>query len=284
MFASASHAQELPASPTQIPTPSTSSPEPASQPIVINGASATDDFQQRVTKFISAKDPIYFALGTRGDTNVKFQLSFKYQLSSPSDGEPTEFYHRLYFGYTQTSFWDLQAESKPFEDSIYRPSLFYYDDNIYTSHNNLRGYGIESGLEHQSNGQSGALSRSLNIAYVRPTIRLGDPLDWHWTIAPKAFIYIDKEENPDIQDYRGYVDLLIKYGKPSSWEFSALLRKGTGAKGSADLVASYPLRHVPFSNINGYLFAEYFDGYGENLRDYNLRLESQFRIGLMIVR
>lgn len=249
------------------------------------GASAVDDFQQKVTQAASAYEPVYFEVGTRDYTNAKFQLSFKYRFATPDDGAAPKFYERIYFGYTQMSIWNLQAASKPFEDSVYKPSLFYYNDNLFSTAGNGTGVGLETGLGHESNGRAGPDSRSINLAYIRPIVRLGDALDWHWTIAPKLYDYLEKDENPDIQRYRGYADVLVKFGKPRGWEFAALLRKGTrGSYGSLDASASYPLEYLPFGNLNGYIVLDYFTGYGEDLINYNQRMTSQLRLGLMIVR
>jgi outer membrane phospholipase A len=236
---------------------------------------------------LSTYEPIYFAVGSRDGWNAKFQLSFKYRLFNPS-GEFTQQYPRLgnlYFGYTQTSLWDLSARSSPFKDSSYRPSLFYYDSDVWNAANNRTRIGFQGGLEHESNGQGGANSRSINIAFVRPIFTLGDYGDYHWTIAPKLWTYLEKDDNPDIADYRGYGELLIKYGKKDKWQIATKLRKGTKAHvGSVEVDLSYPLRSAALGNLNGYLLLQYFNGYGETILDYDQKFESQFRIGLMLVR
>lgn len=236
---------------------------------------------------LSTYEPIYFAVGSRDGWNAKFQLSFKYRLFNPS-GEFTQQYPRLgnlYFGYTQTSLWDLSARSSPFKDSSYRPSLFYYDSDVWNAANSRTRIGFQGGLEHESNGQGGANSRSINIAFVRPIFTLGDYGDYHWTIAPKLWTYLEKSDNPDIADYRGYGELLIKYGKKDKWQIATKLRKGTKAHvGSVEVDLSYPLRSAALGNLNGYLLLQYFNGYGETILDYDQKFESQFRIGLMLVR
>lgn len=61
----------------------------------------------------------------------------------------------LYFGYTQTALWDLESDSAPFRDSSYRPSLFYRNDQIWTSPGRDVRFGLAGGLEHESNGRDG---------------------------------------------------------------------------------------------------------------------------------
>jgi hypothetical protein len=53
-------------------------------------------------------------------------LSFKYRLFDRwvGFGQDRPWLSGLYFGYTQNSLWDLSAQSKPFRDTSYRPSLF----------------------------------------------------------------------------------------------------------------------------------------------------------------
>src|SRR3546814_19275315 len=70
---------------------------------------------------ISSFEPVYFDIGSKGDTNARFQLSFKYRLFNPTDPLHPEFIDNLYLGYTQTSLWDLEGDSMPFIDTTYNP-------------------------------------------------------------------------------------------------------------------------------------------------------------------
>lgn len=262
-------------------------PGPAIGEAVIAEAVEPGSAAAATTGPLSVSEPMYFIAGPRGDTNAKFQLSFKYRLINP-DG-PIGRRHpestRWYFGYTQTSLWDLSAGSKPFRDTSFRPSLFYLDDNIAGHPLGPSRLGLQAGLEHESNGKAGQDSRSLNIAFVRPTLDVGDPGDYHLSISPKVWAYLEKSDNPDIEDFRGYFDLLVKYGKADGWQISTNLRKGAkGSFGSVQADLSYPLRRFLFRNVDGYLLVQYFNGYGESLLDYNRKLTSQFRVGFAVVR
>src|SRR3546814_15137229 len=114
--------------------------------------------------------PVYFDIGSKGDSNARFQLSFKYRLFNPTDPLHPEFIDNLYVGYTQTSLWDLEGDSMPFIDTTFNPSIFWLSDNMWTSPSQNWRLGLNTGVEHMSNGKSGDDSRSLNDAYLQPAI------------------------------------------------------------------------------------------------------------------
>jgi outer membrane phospholipase A len=231
---------------------------------------------------LSENDPMYFVVGSRGGWNARFQLSFKYRLFDQSSGfgKDQPWLAGFYFGYTQNSLWDLESSSKPFRDTSYRPSLFWRwertDSKTWID-------GLRAGVEHESNGQQGELSRSINIVFVRP--------EWRWTLreggsfefTPKFYNYLDKSDNPDIQKYRGYVDWRFRYDAAGEWIVTPVVRTPGGGKGSLLIDASKRIRDLKFGPIGGYLQFQYFNGYGEDILDYNQRHKSEFRIGFAIV-
>ena len=230
---------------------------------------------------ISENEPVYFVVGTRDHANARFQLSFKYRLFDRQFGwgRDQPWLAGLYFAYTQSALWNLEADSKPFRDTSYRPSLFWaWQPPDHTKWLD----GLRLGLEHESNGRDGAESRSINIAFVRP--------EWHHDFAngkrleftPKIYGYLDKDDNPDIQQYRGYVDWRLRYGDDvRSW--LAVARLGTARKGSLELDWFQRTRVLSVGGVSGYFQVQFFTGYGEDILDYNRRLESQLRLGLAIV-
>ena len=237
----------------------------------------------RLTAALSPYEPNYFSVGTRGNTTARFQISLKFRFFNPNTKTP--FLEKLYLSYSQTSIWDLASSSKPFRDSSYRPSLFYLDENVAQWPYSWSRLGFQSGFEHESNGKDGPQSRSINILFVRPALTFPLGGDYSLTLAPKIYHYLDKGENPDIDDYRGHTDLLVRIGQEDGWLFDTTVRRGDkSAYGSIQVDASYPLRKPTFGNLGGYLHLQYFNGYGESLVDYNQRLRSQFRIGLMVTR
>lgn len=240
-----------------------------------------------VARFASAfspNEPNYFSAGSSGETNAKFQVSLKFRLFNPDTRTP--FLEKLYLAYSQTSIWALGTTSKPFYDSSYRPGAFFLDEDISQwPFRNWSRLGFQAGAEHESNGRDGADSRSMNTIFVRPTFTLPFWKDYFVSFAPKLYDYIEKDDNPDIAEYRGYGDYLIRVGKVDGLQLATTLRKGTSKEPySAQFDLSYPLKTATFGNLGGYLHLQFFEGYGESLLDYNRHVRPQFRIGLMITR
>jgi outer membrane phospholipase A len=230
---------------------------------------------------LSENEPIYFSVGSRGDTTARFQLSFKYRIFDRQLGWGREapWLAGLHFAYTQTSIWDLSETSKPFLDTSYRPSLFWQwrraDDKTWIDAARL-------GFEHESNGKEGVDSRSINILFVRPEWQIALASGKQFEFTPKIYGYLDKADNPDIEKYRGYVDWAMRYGdRERSWR--ALARIGSAHKGSFQLDWFERTRVLGAGPVSGYLHAQFFTGYGESLLDYNQRNKSQLRIGFAIV-
>jgi phospholipase A1/A2 len=231
---------------------------------------------------LSEEDPVYFVLGAHQGANARFQLSFKYRLFDPTTGfgATQPWLVGFYFGYTQSSVWDLSADSKPFHDTAYRPALFWnwrrVDQRTWID-------GARLGFEHESNGQAGPTSRSINVLFVRP--------EWRWSagrggaieFTPKFYGYVSKRENPDIARYRGYVDWRVRHDVGGEWITTAVARVGTAGKGSLLLDMSRRTRDVKVGPLSGYLHLQYFTGYGESILDYNVRRPWQLRVGLAIV-
>ena len=231
---------------------------------------------------LSENDPMYFVLGARDGYSARFQLSFKYRLFDTVSGfgRQQPWLSAFYFGYTQNSLWDLSSQSKAFRDTSYRPAIFWKwdrtDEKTFVD-------SVRLGLEHESNGRDGPRSRSINIAFVRP--------EWHWKHAnghqlqftPKFYRYLEKSEVPDIQQYRGHVDWRLRYDAAGDWIATAVVRRGTLGKASFLLDLSRRARELRFGPVGGYFHVQYFNGYGEDILDYNVRRKPQLRVGFAIV-
>lgn len=231
---------------------------------------------------LSENDPMYFVVGPRGGYSARFQLSFKYRLFDQGTGVGRDrpWLAGFYFGYTQTSLWDLSEKSRPFRDTSYRPSLFWKwertDDQRWID-------GLRAGLEHESNGGGEARSRSIDTVFLRPEWRWKLKDDARLEFAPKFVHYLDKDENPDIERYRGYVDWRVRYDTGLNWIATGVARVGTSGKGSLLLDLSRRVRDLRFGPVGGYLHFQVFSGYGEGILDYNLRRKAQIRVGFAIV-
>ncbi|MBE2213327.1 MAG: phospholipase A [Opitutaceae bacterium] len=246
-------------------------------------------FQTQTTELgISPNEPVYFSIGFNEKVNAKFQLSLKFRPFGATDDsiKGEHVWNDLYLAYTQTSIWDLESESKPFFDTSYRPSIFYQRRDI----GELFGgrFSLRGGFEHESNGKGGADSRSINILFIRPSWWWEIDRRWAVAFSPKAYTYLEKSENPDIAEYRGYVDWQVTLAQNKGIRLTTTFRVGTEGHSSVLADFSYPFEDItPLRAIglqHGYLHIQYFNGYGETILAYDRQLPWQLRVGLMIVR
>ncbi|WP_454456903.1 phospholipase A [Thauera phenylacetica] len=230
-------------------------------------------------------EPMYFLIGGRDPVSARFQFSFRYRIFDEQGvvAENIPVASGLYFGFTQTSLWDLQSESKPFRDSSFRPSLFYrfaLDDP------DKRGsLALSGGYEHESNGKEDMPSRSIDTLFVRADARLRlSESGTYLGVVPKAWTYLDREDNPDIARYRGHAELGLRLGRDDGWLLSTLIRRGTEGKMGTQYDLSYPIRRSVFSGVGAFVHLQAFKGYGETLLEYDENKEAQYRIGVSLVR
>jgi outer membrane phospholipase A len=233
---------------------------------------------------LSAYEPIYAVAGAGTNTNVKLQISFKYQLFGEQGvfGSHRSWLDGLHFAYTQRMYWDTGRSSLPFRNIDFQPELIYILQS--RAHDRQPRYGLLLGLRHESNGREGEASRSVNIAYVEPT--LSTSLDgYDVTIGPRAWFYYGSQGgNRDIERYRGYTGLSLGIGEEDGLRLTSLSRYNIGTgKGAAQVDVSYPLNRLIWNRLNLYLYGQLFAGYGENLLDYD-RKTTRARIGVAIVR
>lgn len=214
-------------------------------------------------------------------TEVEMQFSIKILLR---DGIFNDNGH-LYLGYTNHALWQLYNReiSAPFRETNHQPELilsFTNDWEIWGFRNVLN----EAIINHQSNGQSGTLSRSWNrlmlhsvfekdnfVFAFNPWYRLPES-DAEYPGDPQG------DDNPDIEKYMGNFELSGAYQR-NNHIFNVMLRNNlrSSNKGAVELGWSFPVsRRMP--NVRGYI--KYFDGYGQSLIDYNHSAEV---LGLGIV-
>ncbi|WP_241116215.1 phospholipase A [Achromobacter xylosoxidans] len=269
--------------PPAVVTAAGASPEggPAPDTVAVSSyqQSAFDHFRSAISEY----KPVYFDIGTRGQTTARFQISAKYRLFSPSGNRPATWGENFYLGYTQTSLWDLQGDSMPFIDTTFNPSLFWLSDNMWQSESQSWRLGLNAGVEHNSNGKAGDDSRSVNDAYIQPQFNYRFDGGSTLTFAPKVKAYFGvASENSDYADYAGRVDWNLRWAQDNGAVVSAMYRQGDQRRRTTQLDFAWPLQRT-WLNMNGYLHLQYFNGYGETLLGYNQRNESQFRIGLSLV-
>lgn len=213
------------------------------------------------------------------DVEAKFQLSIKVPLTS---GSILNIGDQLYFGFTLESWWQLYTGdlSRPFRETNYQPEFFYFTPTNW--HPLGTNTALVFGFEHQSNGRSELLSRSWNRLYVnfifeknnfvfsfRPWYRIpeGDKVTSLETIG---------DDNPDIDKYMGHFELRLAYDWLDDYEISMEFRENFSAHhGALALGFTFPL----WGKLRGY--AQYFNGYGESLIDYNYK-QQRFGIGFAL--
>ncbi len=201
-------------------------------------------------------------------SEVVFQISFKFKLWEDVMGWKAD----LWATYTQISFWQLYdfSDSSPFRETDYEPEFLF---NLRTDYRilGLRGRYLNVGFNHQSNGRSEPLSRSWNRVVANAGFERGPValIFSAWYRIPEKE---EEDDNPNIEDYMGYGQLTA-YWFLGDHRLGVSVRNNLDSRdnrGAVQLEWAFPL----FRWVSGYV--QYFNGYGENLLDYNA---SSNRIG-----
>ena len=201
---------------------------------------------------------------------AEFQFSVKILLREGLLGDNGH----LYLAYTNHSLWQVynRDNSAPFRETNHQPELilsFSNDWQILGFHNVLN----EVIFNHQSNGQSGLLSRSWNRIMLNSVFERGNLA---FAFTPWYRLPEDKQkypgdprgdDNPDIEKYLGHFEL------SGAWQrnkdiFSVTLRNNLRSdnRGAVELGWTFPVsRRMP--KVRGYV--KYLNGYGHSLIDYN---------------
>lgn len=240
---------------------------------------------QAYARKLSFYEPIYFDVGVEPEES-KFQFSFKYRFIDPETGIAFRYpwLSGIYFAYTHTSFWDLKSDSVPFQDTSYKPELFFITDNIDTGFAPLDGFFIKTGVQHESNGRAGDESRSTNITYLEPSMVFINELNLSGLkISPRFWFYMHNEgTNRDLPEYRGYFDLGITLGQAQSLIVDSHLRWAEQG-GSVQIDLTYPMHRLLGQNIDFYLHVQYVSALAESLLNYDERTDA-LRIGFAFIR
>ena len=230
--------------------------------------------------------PIYFLLGADPE-NSRFQISLKYQILGAQCplSKSCEWMRWIYLGYTQTSLWDLKSDSAPFEDTSYKPEVFFQTQNVSLRPGWLDGLFYQAGVLHESNGRAGDESRSTNYLYFSPSAIFYNENNGVGLQVTPRFVYFfnnSDDSNPDIDKYRGNFELELKTGFANGLVFGSIFNFASKDI-STQLDLTYPLSMGFFRNLEFYLQAQYVNAYAETLLDYDEHNEA-LRIGFAIVR
>lgn len=228
-------------------------------------------FGTKVTQKFSAHRPSYFIFG---DDDLKIQFSFKYRLSRKQN---------IYFAYSQLMFWSIFQESRPFEDINYNPEVFY---RIFDAEGGIFKT-LDIGYLHTSNGEAQTETRSLDRLFLRTNFII--KMDRHLlgTNLMVHHIYDEDITNRDIKNYLGFWDMTIFMTDVLRNEDQRLdleFRFYAGSKilnidqGGSQIGLIY---HFGGDYINPALYLQRFEGYAENLLNYNEK-RTEYRLGLML--
>ena len=207
--------------------------------------------------------------GELDNYEIKFQLSVKFPIVDGLFGEQGS----IQFAYTNLSFWQAynQTTSSSFRETVHEPEVFLIFENDW-SFLGFKNRLIQFGVVHQSNGQSGTLSRSWNRVYADFIFQRDD-----FYLSFKPWYRISdtgNDDNPDIEDFLGNGEFRAAYASKRQI-LSVMLRNNFQSPnyGAVEVNWSLPMsRRVKW-------FIQYFNGYGESLIDYNARVN---RIGIGI--
>ena len=189
---------------------------------------------------------------TAANSDVKFQLSIAQRLTKSK--LPFDTY--LFIQYTQKAFWNVFQESLPMRDLNFNPGIGLGHLIVHKNKYIGKGYLM---VEHESNGKDSIFSRSWN----KITLAAAVLLNKNWEVQFKGWIpIVDGKENTDNRRFNCGVILT----KRKTW-FSF----------NTQIELSYKFNN----NENQYFFLQYYNGYGENLLEYN-QYKSMLRIGFVI--
>ena len=211
-------------------------------------------------------------LGTKPtghNSDVKFQLSISQRLTKSK--LPFDSY--VFIQYTQKAFWDVFRESLPMRDLNFNPGIGL--GHLIIRHNKYIGKAYLM-LEHESNGKDSIDSRSWNKITFSWALVLND----NWETQFKTWIpIIDGENNKDILKYNGIFQFAVNYRTCNKrLQIGALITQRKAWFGfNTQLELSYKFN----KRENQFFFIQYYNGYGENLLEYN-QYKNMLRVGFVI--
>ena len=218
----------------------------------------------------------YFTVGTtpfRKPTSTNSDVKFQISLSIRLTNAVLPWNSFLFLFYTQKTFWNVFQNSMPMHDLKFNPGIGwskpFFNKGRYAGKLTML-------VEHESNGRDGLDSRSWNrVSFYGSTIID----DWLMVHAKFWIPIIDGENNRDILKYCGIYQSGVVVTTPNkkfSFGLTMVKRSGWNLNFNTILEASWKVHEK--SNLN--LFAQYYNGYGESLLDYN-QFHSRLRVGIV---
>lgn len=209
-----------------------------------------------------------------GSNDLKLQYSFKYRFFTKAD---------LYGSFTNLILWDIYEDQNPAYDNNYQPELFYRfvkDNKWFMS--------ADVGYWHLSNGTSGENARSWDRLFVRflQTDKIFD-MDLLWYVHIWPITLYEGRENRDISDYLGWWDFgfwlknILKHQTGDGLDVQFNFRSGKHGipMDKGNVTAGLQYRIQRWTTFNPTLYLQYFYGYGEVIRDFNVRSD-ELRFGI----
>lgn len=211
-------------------------------------------------------------LGTKptgANSDVKFQLSISQRLTKSR--LPFDTY--LFIQYTQKAFWNVFQESLPMRDLNFNPGIGLGHLIVHKNKYIGKAYLM---LEHESNGKDSINSRSWNkVSFFGSVI-----LNKNWELQAKTWIpIIDSDNNRDILKYNGIFQIGLNYRTDNQrLQCGAIFTQRKAWFGfNTQIEVSYKFNEKE----NQYLFVQFYNGYGENLLEYN-KYKNMIRVGFVI--
>ncbi len=207
---------------------------------------------------------------TKENTNVKFQISIRQKLTKST--LPWGTY--LYLCYTQKVFWNVLEKSLPMKDLNFNPGIGLAK-HVFKNGKYFGKFFLL--LEHESNGRDSIESRSWNRLSLGCDLLLTNNLLIHG----KVWVpYVDGENNKDLLKYVGICQAGVEVmSNDRRWKGSIVLVKRKTWKFNFNTIAEISWQFSKKADWS--LFAQYYNGYGEGLLDYN-KFSSQLRAGIVI--
>jgi len=244
--------------------------------ICLLGISAFADYQSPVTMHKAN----FFAIGEEEDAQAKWQLSMKFNLLYP-------FESGLYFAFTQLSYWRIYDKSSPFIDTNFNPEVFYKFESGRNIFGNavipLIDHVIVSPYEHRSNGKDGEDSRSEDKYYGEIQLSVGEV--YNVGVRLRGFGYYDvSSKNEDINDYhRNYeagVFFKVKSKTTQYLDKEEIRVNWGGDPRNKGYVQVEAVARILTTYVQPKLFFQYYYGYDEFMKYYNVKTDHTFRLGL----